>query len=147
MKFSARSQYALEALLALAEAPEGEPVQVRSIADGQGIPVRFLEQIMAALKKTGLVRSVRGARGGYMLATEPGLIRVGQVLQAVEGPFQEEWEKSAHGDQAPAASRAVHALWQEAQDAVRNLFECITLRDLVERKRKLEGSRGIMFHI
>ena len=63
MKFSARSQYALEAMLALADSPDSRPIQVRAISREHGIPVRFLEQIMASLKKAGLVRSVRGARG------------------------------------------------------------------------------------
>lgn len=147
MKFSARSQYALEAMLALAEAPGGEPVQVRSIADGHGIPIRFLEQIMAALKKSGLVNSIRGARGGYMLATAPAAIPLAHILEAIEGPFEEERRQFEDNGEPPAATRAVHGLWREAQEAVHGLFLRITLAELLTRKQKLEGSHEIMFHI
>jgi Rrf2 family cysteine metabolism transcriptional repressor len=144
MKFSARSQYALEAMLALADSAEGRPIQVRSISRDHGIPVRFLEQIMASLKKAGLVRSVRGARGGYLLGGPPAGIRVAQVLQAVEGPIRE--DEGGTGP-VPPATQVVHALWREAQDTVRAVFDATTLEALAKRKRELEGSRSLMYHI
>jgi Rrf2 family cysteine metabolism transcriptional repressor len=144
MKFSARSQYALEAMLALTDSPDGRPVQVRAISREHGIPVRFLEQIMASLKKAGLVRSVRGARGGYLLATPPATIRVSRILQAVEGPIREE---EADTGPLPPATQVVHALWREAQDTVRAVFDATTLDELAKRKRDLEGSRTLMYHI
>lgn len=145
MKFSARSQYALEALLALADSREGQPIQVRAIAREHGIPVRFLEQIMASLKKAGLVRSVRGARGGYLLGDTPGRIRVSRILQAVEGPIRE--ETPAEEEPVPAATQVVQSLWREAQDTVRAVFDAITLEELAKRKRDLEGTRSLMYHI
>lgn len=144
MKFSARSQYALEALLALADSQEGQPIQVRTIAKEHAIPVRFLEQIMASLKKAGLVRSVRGARGGYLLGEPPARIRVSRVLQAVEGPIREDTPAS---EPAPPATQVVRALWQEAQETVRAVFDAITLEELAKRKRDLEGARSLMYHI
>jgi len=144
MKFSARSQYAIEALLALADSRDGQPIQVRAIAREHGIPVRFLEQIMASLKKAGLVRSVRGARGGYLLGDTPGRIRVSHILQAVEGPIREETPEE---EPVPAATQVVQALWREAQETVRAVFDAITLEELGKRKRDLEGSRSLMYHI
>jgi Rrf2 family cysteine metabolism transcriptional repressor len=144
MKFSARSQYAIEALLALADSREGQPIQVRAIAREHGIPVRFLEQIMASLKKAGLVRSVRGARGGYLLGDAPARIRVSRILQAVEGPIREE---SPETEPVPPATQVVQALWREAQDTVRAVFDAITLEELAKRKRDLEGTRSLMYHI
>jgi len=144
MKFSAKSQYAIEAMLALVPSADGHPIQVRHISRDQGIPVRFLEQIMAALKKAGLVTSVRGARGGYLLGEAPAAIRVAQILQAVEGPIR---EAPAPGAPPPPATRVVHALWGEAQDAVRILFEAITLEELIKRKQTVENSGSIMYHI
>jgi len=144
MKFSARSQYALEAMLALADSPDSRPIQVRAISREHGIPVRFLEQIMASLKKAGLVRSVRGARGGYLLGGPPSGIRVSRVLQAVEGPIREE---EGDGEPAPPATQVVHALWREAQDTVRAVFDATTLEELAKRKRDLEGARSLMYHI
>lgn len=144
MKFSARSQYALEAMLALTDANDGRPIQVRTISREHGIPVRFLEQIMASLKKAGLVKSVRGARGGYLLGTPAGGIRISQVLQAVEGPIREEAPEAEPG---PPATQVVQALWREAQDTVRAVFDAITLEELAKRKRDLEGARSLMYHI
>ncbi|MBI5137666.1 MAG: Rrf2 family transcriptional regulator [Nitrospirae bacterium] len=143
MKFSARSQYALEAMLALTSAQGGSPIQVRNISREHGIPVRFLEQIMAALKKAGLVKSIRGARGGYLLGHEPATIQVAQILHAVEGPIREEVTVGAQ----PAATQVVQALWGDAQDAVRTLFEGISLDELAKRKEHLEGARSLMYHI
>lgn len=144
MKFSARSQYALEAMLALTDGKDGRPTQVRTISREHGIPVRFLEQIMASLKKAGLVKSVRGARGGYLLGRPPAAIRVSEVLQAVEGPIREE---AAETDPVPPATQVVHALWREAQDTVRAVFDATTLEELAKRKSDLEGARSLMYHI
>lgn len=145
MKFSARSQYALEAMLALVPAQNGQPIQVRNISRDHGIPVRFLEQIMASLKKAGLVKSVRGARGGYLLGSPSTAIRVSQILQAVEGPFRE--ERPTEDEPVPASTEVIHTLWEEAQDTVRNLFASISLEDLSKRKASIEGARTLMYHI
>ncbi len=144
MKFSARSQYALEAMLALAQSPSGKPIQVRYISKDHGIPVRFLEQIMASLKKAGLVKSVRGARGGYLLGGTPGTINVAQILQAVEGPIQE--DPSAQEPNL-ASTQVVYSLWRDAQKSIRNLFEAVTLEELDSRHQKLGGGGRIMYHI
>jgi Rrf2 family protein len=144
VKFSARSQYAIEAMLALVPTNDGDPIQVRHISRDHGIPVRFLEQIMASLKKAGLVRSVRGARGGYLLGTASSDIRIADILQAVEGPIREAANDSE--DTAPA-TQVVHDLWGDAQEAVRSLFYAITLEELTKRKDDLEGARSPMYHI
>jgi len=144
VKFSARSQYALEAMLALAQSASDAPLQVRHISRDHGIPVRFLEQIMAALKKAGLVRSVRGARGGYLLEQTPDGIRVAEILQAVEGPIRE--EISDHAASSPG-TQVVHELWGEAQESVRSLFDAITLEELHQRKDNLAEARSLMYHI
>ncbi|MFQ5508567.1 MAG: RrF2 family transcriptional regulator [Leptospirillia bacterium] len=144
MKFSARSQYAIEAMLALAESTAGQPVQVRAISREHGIPIRFLEQIMASLKKAGLVKSIRGARGGYLLSAEASAIRVSQVLQAVEGPIREGPDTD---EPAPPAAQVVFALWREAQETVRQVFDSITIEELSKRKQETENARSIMYHI
>jgi len=144
MKFSARSQYALEAMLALVPSQGGNPIQVRHISRDHNIPVRFLEQIMASLKKAGLVKSVRGARGGYLLGDKAGEIRVAAVLQAVEGPIH---EAPTLDDSVPAATQVVHTLWGEAHGAVHTLFDAITLAELADRTTKLEGAKSLMYHI
>ena len=82
-----KTRYALRALLYLAEETEGDPVQLASIATSQRVPPKYLELIMLDLKKAGLVKSVRGPRGGYRLAREPKEISFGEIVRAMEGPI------------------------------------------------------------
>src|SRR2546426_7351376 len=87
MSFSAKGEYGIMAVLDLALANGSAPVQAKTIADRQGIPLRFLEHILSALKHAGLVESARGAHGGYRLVKPASEIRIGDVIQAVDGPI------------------------------------------------------------
>ena len=88
MKLSTKGRYGLRALIDLAQYSEVEPVSINSISARQGISERYLEQLMALLKKAGLVKSIRGAGGGYVLAKEKEDISVGDVLRALEGKLE-----------------------------------------------------------
>ena len=85
MKISAKSRYALHLMLALAMQEEGVNLSVKSVAEQQGISEKYLEQIIPVLVRSGLVRSVRGARGGYHLVKSPEDYTVGLILRTVEG--------------------------------------------------------------
>ncbi len=86
MKLSAKTEYACLALLHMAQEYENaEPLQIRRIADQQGIPSRFLVQILLQLKGAGLVASTRGAAGGYRLARQPREISLAEVMEVMEG--------------------------------------------------------------
>ena len=88
VKVSTRGDYAARALLSLALHSETEgPTSVRDIAERTGLPQPYLEQILLALKGAGLVRSKRGVGGGYILAREPALITLGEIVSAVDGPI------------------------------------------------------------
>jgi Rrf2 family protein len=87
MRLSKRSDYALRAMLALALAVEGKPLQIGELGEREGIPVKFLEQILLTLKRGGLLRSKRGVGGGYLLARPAGEITLGEVIRIVEGPL------------------------------------------------------------
>lgn len=87
MKLSTKGRYGLKAMYDLALNYGDEPVSLKSIAERQGISENYLEQLMANLRKAGLVRSIRGAYGGYLLSREPSKITVGDVLRALEGPI------------------------------------------------------------
>ncbi len=85
MKLSTKGRYGLRALIDLAQYSGNEPVSITSIAGRQEISERYLEQLMALLKKEGLVKSIRGASGGYVLAKDLSEISVGDVLRALQG--------------------------------------------------------------
>src|SRR3546814_1986167 len=88
VKVSTRGDYASRALLSLAlHGAESGPTSVRDIAERTGLPQPYLEQILLALKGAGIVRSKRGVGGGYILAREPNLITLGEIVSAVDGPI------------------------------------------------------------
>jgi len=86
VKVSAKSDYAVRALLELAQAGDG-PVKGEQLAQSQDIPLKFLENILIDLRHAGIVRSQRGAEGGYWLARSPDRVYVGEVIRAVDGPL------------------------------------------------------------
>lgn len=82
-----KTRYALRSLLFLVEQGGGGPVQLGRIAETQRIPPKYLELIMLDLKKAGLVKSIRGPKGGYRLSREPAQISFGEIVRAMEGPI------------------------------------------------------------
>ncbi|WP_169979562.1 RrF2 family transcriptional regulator [Tautonia rosea] len=128
MKLSAKAEYACLAMLALARhRPDEPPMRIREIAESQGIPERYLVQILLHLKGAGLVSSVRGASGGYRLTKSPDRISIGEVLLAIDGP-----EEPHREPQAPEA-RALASVWEEIRRAEQSVLERITLADVAER--------------
>jgi Rrf2 family transcriptional regulator, cysteine metabolism repressor len=85
---SARADYGLTAVIELAKHPAGEPLQIRDIAEPNSIPQHYLEQLLVVLRRRGIVRSYRGAKGGYSLTRSPSAIRVLEVLEALDGPLE-----------------------------------------------------------
>lgn len=132
MKLSAKAEYGCVALLELARANRAsQPVRIRSIASGQGIPERFLVQILLILKSAGLVESTRGASGGYRLAREPGDITVLDIVEAIDGrpgPSRNGGEPAG-----PPAAWALADIWREAEALERDYLRGITLMDVLER--------------
>ena len=88
MKISTKGRYGLRALIDIAQYSEIEPVPISSISARQDISERYLEQLMALLKRAGLIKSIRGAGGGYVLAKDVSEISVGDVLRALEGNLE-----------------------------------------------------------
>ncbi len=127
------------------------PVQARSIAGRQEIPARFLEQVLHAMKKAGLVESVRGAQGGYLLARAPGEISLARILEALEGPLLPDNGTAAthgrrRGVRAPGDG-LLTSVWQRVAQAEYDILNTITLQDLVEQQRLLRADHALMFHI
>jgi Rrf2 family protein len=130
----AKVEYACIAVLELATSyGTGQPVQVRRIANRQGIPSRFLVQILLQLKAAGLVSSTRGASGGYQLIRDPAQVTLGYVMGLVEA-YPAEVTSNAHG-QTPS-SRVLLEAWQEVANAQREMLQRTTFADLVDRVRQ-----------
>jgi Rrf2 family cysteine metabolism transcriptional repressor len=147
MRISAKGEYAVRAMLDLAM-HRGRPlVPIQEIATRQQIPQRYLEQVLLALKRAGLLTSKRGSTGGYHLTKAPDEIPVGVVLRAVEGggaPFEGRPSSRRHGSREASE---LGELWDEVAEAVAGVVDRWTLGDLVARAEERRGSASPMYHI
>ena len=142
MKLSLRGDYALRAVIVLAEHYERGIVRIQTISEQQGIPKRFLEQILNDVKSGGFVESRRGIAGGYQLARPPEQITLAALIRYVEGALVElppDTEAGRKGTQTDASQLAIRSVMREVGTAILNVLEHITLADLSERARKLRS--------
>ena len=134
MKLSVKSDYAARAVLGLARHyPEAAALRMEDVAAEQGVPPKYLPQILLELKARGIVRSVRGKEGGYLLARPPAEITLGDVLRAVDGPVFEAPGLS-NLDGPPELQRA----WQKLQQALESAAGAITFQKLLEESAEKE---------
>lgn len=129
MRLTARSEYGLLALVDIGTRYGEGPVSARGISERQGIPLKFLEQLLAAMRKCGIVTAVRGARGGFTLSRPPAEITVLDVVEALEGPLA---PTSCDGGQQCGRGGvcAAATVWGAATEALRDVFTGTTLEDL-----------------
>lgn len=135
MKISTKGRYALRLMLDLALNNNGEPVQIKDISVRQNISNKYLEQIVSALNKAGMVRSIRGPQGGYMLAKKPAEYTVGDILRVMEGSMAPvsclEFEENTCPRENTCATLMV---WKRLDEAIKGVIDSITLEDLVEEQ-------------
>jgi len=147
MTISAKSKYAVRALVELAERSAGDdqrPVRLTDIAAARGMPLQFLEQVFAVLRRVGIVRGRRGARGGYVFARPPQHVTVLDVVAALDG--LPEPAVCTRGDCAQADACGAASVWLEAKRALENVLGGTTIADLVEREAA-GAAREAMYHI
>lgn len=137
MKISTRGRYALRLMLELAQrGGDGAPVSLKEVSERQAISEKYLEQIVIPMVKAGLVRSVRGKRGGYLLTRAPEEYTVGDILRPLEGDLAPV-ECVADPDCCErSGSCATALLWREIHEAVSGVVDRTTLRDLLERAQR-----------
>lgn len=142
MKISTKGRYALRLMLDLALAEPGEPIPLRNVAERQDISDKYLEQIVTPLSRAGLVRSIRGAGGGYMLTRAPSQYTVGEILRPLEGSLAP--VSCVDGSECCARSGqcVTMEVWRDIQKAVSGVVDHITLQELVDRQRQLTASQG-----
>ena len=130
MKLSKKAEYALRALVAMGRAREGTNFSIQDLARSEGIPLKFLEQILLALKNGGLLRSKRGVGGGYQLVAKPARITLGEVVTIFDGPF----------DPLPGSeSLALGQVFGSLKEQVARWFTDTTVADVIERERQKES--------
>lgn len=144
MKISTKGRYGLRALIDLAGYSEIEPVSISSIATRQGISERYLEQLMTLMKKAGLVQSIRGAGGGYVLAKDISEISVGDVLRALEGNLEPvECAALKPEDTCEAAGGCVTKyVWQRINESINRTVDEIDLKQLVDESKNMQNSHS-----
>jgi Rrf2 family protein len=120
---TAKSPYALSALAELGRSGAGGPVPIAELARRRDIPVQFLEQLFATLRRAGVLRSQRGVKGGYAFARQPGEVTVLEVIELLDGPL----------------GRDAEGIIAEAAAAARAVLEAQTIADLVEAERGAAG--------
>jgi Rrf2 family protein len=129
MRISARADYAVRAAAELAAADEG-PTKGEAIAQAQGIPLKFLENILGDLRHAGIVRSQRGADGGYWLARPADQISVADVIRAVEGPLASVRGGPPEDVAYAGAAESLASVWIAVRASLRSVVERVTLADV-----------------
>lgn len=138
MKLSTKGRYGLKAMFELALHYGEGPIPLKNIADNQRISEHYLEQLIAVLRKNGLVKSVRGAQGGYMLIEEPKNITVGSIIRVLEGDIAPSDCVIEDSNVCDRESKCVTKLvWLKIRDSINTVIDSITLEDMLEDYSKM----------
>jgi Rrf2 family protein len=130
VRITAKVDYAVRAAVELAAAPPG-PVKGDLLAERQAIPAKFLENILADLRRAGLVASQRGTEGGYWLAAPASEVSVADIIRAVEGPLADVHGMPPEGVDYPGPAACLQRVWVATRAALRSILEDVTLADIV----------------
>ena len=141
LRLSRKTMLALEAVLDVAYNARPDPVQSKDITKRQGVPQRYLEQVMQQLVHKGILKGVRGPRGGYTLARERRKITVGDVVRVVD-----QFDAENDGDpvsQADLGEQVIAPLWEETRALVLGRLDQVTMEDLCRQARELNIAHGV----
>jgi Rrf2 family protein len=130
VRVSAKTDYAVRALLELAVGGEG-PVKAERLAQAQEIPLKFLENILTDLRHAGIVRAQRGAEGGYWLARDPAAVTLGEVIRAVDGPLASVRGEAPEDVAYEGAAQNLRVVWVALRASMRSVVDEVTLEDVV----------------
>lgn len=142
MKLSTKGRYGVKAMVDLAINQGEDPISIKSISQRQNISEYYLEQLFAPLRRAEIIRSIRGAQGGYMLNRDPESVTVLEIMDILEGPIEisDCLETGACNNIDCCATRTV---WIKLKDAINGVMENITLQDIVNDYHKT-GSMTIL---
>lgn len=139
LKISTKGRYGLTVMIELARKYGEGPISLKSIAEDKDLSAHYLEQLAAPLRNAGLIRSIRGAYGGYILAKEPEEITAGDIIRVLEGPIT---PVEGIEEEEPAQQ----ALWMRIRDVVKDVLDTTTLQDLILHDNR-ERQKEYMFYI
>ncbi len=151
MKLSTKGRYGLKAMFDLALHYGDGPISLKSVAERQLISDHYLEQLIASLRKSGLVKSVRGAQGGYMLADSPSKITVGDIIRVLEGPLGP--SDCVLEDEPSSCDRAdccvTRTVWERIRLSISEVIDSITLQTMLDDYEKMNSSNkdNYMYYI
>ncbi|MCX7710890.1 MAG: RrF2 family transcriptional regulator [Clostridia bacterium] len=148
MKISTKGRYGLRAMVDLALHSSGDYVALNTIAERQNISENYMEQVFSTLRKAGIVKSVKGAQGGYALSGKPSNIKVGTILRALEGELfsADEIETGVSDPKSLQNCIKVH-VWDKIHRGINDVVDTITLEDLVNEYKKANHGEMLMFYI
>lgn len=140
MKLSTKGHYGLRAMFDLALHYGQGPIPLKLIAERQQLSDNYLEQLVAALRKAGLVESIRGAQGGYVLARRPEAITVGDIIRVLEGPIA---PLDCVNEEEPADCQQFHYcisrnVWAKVRDSITEVIDSISLADMCKEAKEME---------
>lgn len=148
MKISTKGRYGLRAMVDLAFHARNEHVALSAVAERQNISTNYLEQVFSGLRKAGLVKSVKGAQGGYILAENPVNIKVGTILRVLEGSLSvTDGIETQNIDSKSIQYCLKQSVWDKIDESISNVVDSITLEDLVNDYNRLNSSDAIMYYI
>ncbi|MBA2639439.1 MAG: Rrf2 family transcriptional regulator [Nocardioidaceae bacterium] len=141
MRVSAKSDYALRALIEIAGREDATPVSAEEIGRLQGIPHGFLQSILADLRRAGVVMSQRGQAGGWRMGREPEAVTVADVIRAVDGPLVSVYGLRPEAVTYNSSADGLQKVWIAARSSLREVFEGVSIRHLVEGALPLRVER------
>lgn len=149
MKLSTKGRYGLRAMVYLALQQKEEPISLLSIAESQNISMNYLEQVFATLRKSGLIKSIKGPYGGYMLSGDAEKLKVGDILRVLEGSLSVVDEKNEDFDEGEVnIERCIRInVWSKMDELLNGFLDSLTLADLASNYRKMVGSENLMYYI
>ena len=150
MKVSLKATYGIMAALDLALHNGTSPVRAKSIARRQTIPTRFLEQVLHAMKNAGIVDSLRGAQGGYLLSKLPAEVSLADIVEALDGPLSPSPKRGAAARRNRGMTKPeslLSSVWERVTQAELDVLSAVTLKELAERHQQIEEQRTLMYHI
>jgi Rrf2 family cysteine metabolism transcriptional repressor len=137
LKLSTKGRYGVKAMFELALQYGGEPLSIKEIADRLSMSDYYLEQLFGTLRKSGLINSIRGAQGGYMLSKAPNMITAADILNVLEGPIEISDCISDEMNCSRSNYCATRLLWIKISDSVNNVINSVTLQDMLDDYYKI----------